>query len=86
MSRERMIGTRSISEGEDQFNYALRPTRLQDYIGQLDIIAKLQISLQATKKREESLEHVLLHGPPGLGKTTLSHIIASEMKSKLVAT
>ncbi len=62
---------------------SLRPTRLQEYIGQREIVETLQIAIEAAKKRGEPLDHVLLHGPPGLGKTTLSHIIANEMEGRL---
>lgn len=86
MSRERLIGSQSFSDNEDIDNHALRPKNLRDYIGQIETINKLKISLQAVQQREEQLEHVLLHGPPGLGKTTLAHIVAQEMKTKLVST
>ena len=64
---------------EDENEYSLRPQRLREYIGQEKAKANLEVFIQAAKMRSEPLDHVLLHGPPGLGKTTLSGIIANEM-------
>lgn len=64
---------------EDKIDLALRPTTLNDLIGQQGVKDNLLIQIQAAKNRGEALEHVLFHGPPGLGKTTLAHILASEM-------
>ena len=84
MPVERIISGRALSEEEEQWNRSLRPRRLHEYVGQRALVEKLRISLQAAQNRKEPLEHVLLHGPPGLGKTTLAHIIAQEMGSRLV--
>ncbi|HCY84346.1 MAG TPA: Holliday junction branch migration DNA helicase RuvB [Desulfobacteraceae bacterium] len=65
---------------------SLRPTRFDDYIGQKDAVDTLKIAIQAAKLRNEPLDHILLHGPPGLGKTTVSHIIANEMGRELTVT
>ncbi|MFH1154983.1 MAG: Holliday junction branch migration DNA helicase RuvB [Pseudomonadota bacterium] len=65
---------------------SLRPQGFEDYIGQADTVETLKIAIKAAKIRGESLDHVLLHGPPGLGKTTISHIIANEMGGKLTVT
>jgi Holliday junction DNA helicase RuvB len=64
----------------------LRPERLTDYIGQKEVVDTLRIAIQAALMREEPLEHVLFHGPPGLGKTTLAHIISQEMGGRLTVT
>ena len=64
---------------EDENEYSLRPQRLKEYIGQEKAKGNLEVFIQAAKMRSEPLDHVLLHGPPGLGKTTLSGIIANEM-------
>ncbi|NOX34296.1 MAG: Holliday junction branch migration DNA helicase RuvB [Deltaproteobacteria bacterium] len=65
---------------------SLRPTSFKEYIGQTDTVETLKIAIQAAKMRNESLDHILLHGPPGLGKTTISHIIANEMEKDLTVT
>lgn len=73
---------------EDQTHdiISLRPTRFSDYVGQHDTVETLKIAIQAAKLRNEPLDHILLHGPPGLGKTTVSHIIANEMGKELTVT
>ncbi len=71
---------------EDRQEYSLRPTRLSEYIGQAKAKGNLEIFIQAAKLRQEPLDHVLLHGPPGLGKTTLSGIIANEMNVNIRTT
>jgi len=75
---EEPIVTTSLTK-EDENEYSLRPQRLKEYIGQEKAKANLEVFIQAAKMRGEPLDHVLLHGPPGLGKTTLSGIIANEM-------
>src|SRR5262245_50676546 len=64
---------------EQQLDATLRPQRFEDYTGQAQTIANLRVFVQAAKRRGEALDHVLFCGPPGLGKTTLAHIVANEM-------
>ncbi len=71
---------------EDDLDLSLRPRRLEDFVGQNQTKENLSIAIQASKIREESLDHVIIYGPPGLGKTTLAHIIAQEMGGEIRVT
>ncbi len=75
----RVVSAAPVSNSEEAIERALRPKQLDEYVGQAKVREQLEIFIGAAKKREEPLDHVLLFGPPGLGKTTLSHIIAAEL-------
>ena len=79
IERQNQIISTEGSLQDSKLDVALRPRRLEEYIGQSDTKANLGVALKAAQKREEALEHLLFYGPPGLGKTTLANIIASEM-------
>jgi len=85
MAVERLVSpaeqTSDVPERET--NWSLRPATMGEYVGQAELIERLLIAIEAAKQRQEPMEHVLLHGPPGLGKTTLAHVIAQEMGSRI---
>jgi holliday junction DNA helicase RuvB len=86
MATERLLSPNQTQPDLERANYSLRPTHIDEYIGQRDLIERISITVEAVRARGEAMDHVLLHGPPGLGKTTLAYVIAAEMGSKVHAT
>ena len=86
MDEERIINPQLENQSEERLENSLRPKNLREYIGQDKVKENMKIYIEAAKKRKEALDHVLLYGPPGLGKTTLSNIISNEMNSNIKIT
>jgi Holliday junction DNA helicase RuvB len=86
MALDRVIAPTATDTADEHAGWALRPQRLGEYVGQRETLERLAIAVQAARSRGEALDHVLLHGPPGLGKTTLAHVIAAEMGTKVHVT
>ena len=86
MEEENLINPELINEEENRLENSLRPKTLAEYIGQTKVKENMKVYIEAAKKRGEPLDHVLLYGPPGLGKTTLSNIISNEMNSNIKIT
>ena len=85
MAIDRVLSSDSSGAKEETFNLALRPDTLVECVGQSNVKEKLAIAIQAARQRTEPLEHILFHGPPGLGKTTLANVIAHEMNAAMRA-
>ena len=85
MTDDRLVTAARVDE-DAQYEAGLRPRQLDEYIGQDRIRENLQVAIDAAKQRAEPLDHVLLHGPPGLGKTTLAYVIGNEMGVPVRAT
>jgi len=83
MARKKIISAGSAGEEDEQYNVALRPRTLDECIGSAELIEKLRIAISAARGRSEPMEHVLFHGPPGLGKTTLAYVVAHEMRTAI---
>jgi holliday junction DNA helicase RuvB len=86
MPRERIVSPQSQGPEEEGFSLSLRPHKLAEVIGQRHLIDKLQIAIRAARERGEPLEHILFYGPPGLGKTTMANVVASEMGTAIKTT
>lgn len=79
----RVVSRVAQSEGEAREEQVMRPQRLSDILGRKDEVEAIRILIDAAKKRKESVDHILFHGPPGLGKTTFAHVVSNEMGSKI---
>ncbi len=86
MEEERILSPGIENKNEERFENSLRPKNLEEYIGQTKVKENMKIYIESAKKRKEALDHCLFYGPPGLGKTTLSNIIANEMNSNIKIT